>query len=341
MKTLLFLNGPEGCQMGIEDGFQHLKKTKHIDELFWFYYLDYAKKYDCNIAQKNMVDIAIKFQPQLIVFFHIGNFPVNDKFFTSFKKLPSKPLLVYDEGDIYGGWSKPITRSMKCAFKNVDAVSVRGLGKWYDKISKLNNSVIYTPHSNSLFRYTQNTELKKERSKNVVFAGNRVRSKLGKIRRLHGANDRESVVKYISKYLDNEFELFGKGWNNIPGNRGILDFFKQVEVFHKNWFHLSVEHFPEIPYYFSDRLPIALSSGQIFICHFHEGYQNIFNKSDFIYFFNNKIQAIDIIYYLKSLNYEQLFQKSQNAKKWADENLSPIIVWSNFYKKLQSKYSPS
>ena len=44
MKTLLYLNGPEGWQTGIEDGFSYLQSTGVIEELKWFYLHDFSKK---------------------------------------------------------------------------------------------------------------------------------------------------------------------------------------------------------------------------------------------------------------------------------------------------------
>ena len=335
MNTLLFINSSEGSQEGVEDGFIHLEKTKKINELKWFYYQDYARNNkNCNI-QKKMFEVAKSFQPKIIVLFRIMNFPVSDKFFLSLKNLESKPTIVYHEEDMYGGWSKPMTKSMKIAFKNADIVSISGLGKWYGNAIKYNKTVIYTTHSNCLFRNSQKIELAKERSKDILFIGNRVRSRLGNIRRLHGAKNKEKIVRDVGKHFINEFALFGKGWDNFTGNKGALDFYKQVIVCPKYWFHLSYEHFPEIPYYFSDRLPIALSLGQIYICHLHEGYEELFKNTDFIYFYKNKDEAIDILNYLKSLNNEQLYQKSVNAKKWANDNFSPLVVWGNFYERVK------
>ena len=336
MNTLLFIHGPEGLQMGVEDGFMHLEKTKKINKLKWFYYREYAKKNKKCDIQKKMFEVAKSFQPQLIVFFHILDLPVNDKFFLSFKNLESKPTIVYHEEDMYGGWSKPMTKSMKIAFKNADIVSISGLGKWYKNALKYNKTVIYTTHSNRLFRYSQKIELAKERSKDILFIGNRVRSRLGNIRRLHGAKNKEKIVSEVGKHFKTEFALFGKGWDNFPGNKGALNFHKQANVCPEYWFHLSYEHYPEIPYYFSTRLPIALSLGQIYICHLHEGYKDMFKNTDFIYFYKNEDEAIDILNYLKTLSNEQLYQKSVNAKKWANENLSPLVVWGNFYERIKS-----
>ena len=53
--------------------------------------------------------------------------------------------------------------------------------------------------------------------------------------------------------------------------------------------------------------------------------------------FRSENEAIDIINYLNSLNIKELILKSMRAKEWADNNLSPIIVWSNFYNQIIEK----
>lgn len=334
MKVLLFLNGFEGSQSGIEEGFKYILKSEKISSFDKFYWEDYLKNNNSKKTIEKMLNVALIFQPILIVFFHIGNFKINESFIFELKNMKSKPILAYDEGDMYGGWSKPITFSMKSLMKMVDVVSIRGLGKWYETTKKYNSNIIYTPHSNSLMSKTKNIIPKTNKNNEFVFIGNRVKSKVGNIRRLPGASEREKFVLEISKYFPNQFNIYGQGWDNIFGNKGILPFSEQTVVCENFWIQVSYEHYPNIPYYFSDRLPIALASGQIYVCHYHEGYENIFNGCDFIYFFNTTKESIDIVNYLLSLGTEQLYAKSIRAKEWADNNLSPEVVWTNFFNKI-------
>lgn len=337
MKTLLFLNGPEGCQMGIEDGFSYLQYTGEISDLKWFYFNAFTINDNSSDCLSKMIDVASNFRPQLIVFFHIGNFPITNEFLVKLRQLPSKPIIVYDEGDMYGGWVKPLTRSMKSILKHADIVSIRGLGKWYESVKKYNSNIIYTPHSNSLLRQTKNlipTEFKKDK---LIFIGNKVTSRLGRVFRLPGAWGRENLVNYLSNYFSGKLKLYGNGWNDYSGNMGILEFNNQVKICASSLIQVSYEHYPNIPYYFSDRLPIALASGQIYVCHYHNGYENIFHGCDFIYFFKTTKESIDIINYILSLDSKELNEKSIRAKIFADKFLSPEIVWGNFYRAITNK----
>lgn len=331
MKVLLFLNGKEGCQTGIEDGFNSLLKDGKLFALKYFYFEDFAKKNSEADCLDNMLNLSKSFLPDLIIFFHISKFPINKNLIYELRNLSSKPHLVYDEGDMYGSWAKPITRQMKLIMRAVDVVSVRGLGKYYRKVKKYNKNVIYTPHHNDIYRFDSNV-LNNSRKKEIILIGNKVKPKfLSFIRRLPGAKEREKFVKKISKVFPQKFKLYGNGWSGIIGNQGPIAFYKQNEIYNNSWLTVAYEHYPEIPYYFSNRLPIALMNGSLYVCHYHEGYEKMFPNCDFIFFFKTNEEAIDIIIYLFSLSDEELRIRSEKAREFALRQYTPIVIWNNFF----------
>ena len=326
MNILLLLNSSINSQKGIEDGFSSLVDSNLIKTLEFFYYESYYKQYNLIQTQSEIERICDILKPNIIVLFHIAKIPFVLNYWNRLK-LKHDFIFVYDEGDMYGGWAKPMTKSMKEIMKFADFVSIRGLGKWYNTVNKYNKNILYTPHSNSLYRQTKSLKFNITRSKEVVFIGNRVNSRVGNIRRLSGASQRENTLKKISVKLEGKLSIYGNGWNDYIGNKNKLEFEKQVEICSKSWFHLSYEHYPEIPYYFSDRLPISLACGQIYICHYHKGYEQMFKGCDFIYFYNTPSEALDIINYLMSLPIDELKIKSENAINYCKSFLSPLIVW--------------
>ena len=331
MKTLLFLNGLNGCQTGIEDGFNFILNSGKISALKWFYFNDFANNKSELESKNKMIDLANEMQPDLIVLFHITNFPIDEKFIKTLKNLNSKPILAYDEGDMYGSWAKPITRQMKLIFRAADVVSVRGLGKYYREVRRYSKNIIYTPHHNDIYRFDTN-DSNNFRKKEIILIGNKVKPKfLSCIRRLPGAKGREKFVKKISEVFPQEFKLYGNGWSGIKGNQGPVDFYKQNEIYNNSWLTVAFEHYPEIPYYFSNRLPIALMNGSLYVCHYHEGYEKMFPDCDFIFFFKTNNEAIDIINYLFSLSDEELSIRSKKAREFALRQYSPIVTWNNFF----------
>ncbi len=332
MKVLLFLNGFEGCQTGIEDGFKHILNLGKITELKWFYFEDFANKNSLLESRNSMLQIASELQPNLIVFFHTGSFPFNYEFISQLKNLKSTPVLVYDEGDMYGTWAKPISRQMKIILRNVDIVSIRGLGRFYNQIRRLNKNIIYTPNHNDLARFDNQSHNDAKRNFDLVLMANAVRPKFFSfIRRMPGAKEREKFIKILGKFFPKKLKIYGNGWDGFIGKQGPIDFYQQNEIFKRNWITVSFEHYPKIPFFFSNRIPIALSNGSLVVCNHHEGYEKLFPNNDFIYFFKDNSEAIDIINFLLSLKEEDLRIKSLNARKFALKHFHPNVIWNNFF----------
>jgi len=332
MKTLLFLNGLDGWQTGIEDGFNYLQSQGAISDLKWFYFEEFAKKTSSKLCMLKMFEIANEFLPELIVFFHIGKFSIDKEFLVELKVLQSKPIIVYDEGDMYGTWAKPITPSMKILIKGADVISVRGFGKFYSSISKLNKNIIYTPNHVDIARFDKKTSTLISRKYPITFIGNRVKPRiLSAIRRMPGAKGREKFVLALGKVFPKSFKLFGNGWGNFLGNQGPIDFQKQIDIIQESSITVDYEHYPNIPYFFSNRLPIALFSGTVYVCHYHQGFENIFRNCDFIFFFKSNNEAISIIKFLQSLDTIDLIERCKRARLFALANFTPEVVWKNFY----------
>lgn len=334
MKTLLFINGTEGSQIGIEDGFNYLHGEGKISDLNYFYFEAFANKNSFSQSMVQMQTIANEFQPDLIIFFHISKFPIKIDLILEIKAIRSKPIIAYDEGDMYGGLAKPITKSMKCLIKYSDFVSIRGFGTFYNAIHKLNSNIVFTPNSNWLLRYTNGISINENKTNKIVFIGNRITSRLGLLKRLPGAYQREKLLKKVSSVFNKDFSIYGSGWGDFDSNKGKLNYYEQTNICNGNWIQLTYEHYPKIPYFFSDRIPIALSCGQIIVTNYKEGYETLFKNADFIYFYRSTNEAIEILFFLRSLNKEQLLIKSKNAKRWADNNLNPQIIWGNLVERI-------
>ena len=80
------------------------------------------------------------------------------------------------------------------------------------------------------------------------------------------------------KVFGTRFAVYGRGWEGFLRDRGPLPFDRQHEVLRRSWLSVGYDDFPGTPYYFSDRLPIALLSGVAHVAHFHPGYDTIFGN---------------------------------------------------------------
>lgn len=333
MKILLFLNGINGCQTGIEDGFISLHAKKIISEFRFIYYEEIYKSNNFNIKTScdELFKHAKNFLPNIIIFFHIGKYKLTDNFLFNLKDISSSPILVYDEGDMYGSLAKPMTSSMKLLMSHADSVSIRGLGSFEHQVKKIAKNVFYTPHHNDVARFMKSPFFIPKTKKNIILIGNRVKSKiLGNLIRLPGARDRETFVKYMYKNYPENFIVYGNGWKDICSNSFPIDFYDQNEYYRNALVTVAYEHYPNIPFYFSNRLPIALMNGSLYVCHEHEGYRDIFPEGDFIFFFKNSKEASENINFILSMDENEIYNRSLRAHEFALLNYHPSIVWRKF-----------
>lgn len=328
MKILLFPNGAEGWQTGIEDGFNSLVLTGRIESVDWFYLQDQCGKVGAEQAIRSALELAERLQPDFIVLFHVGKLPLNREFMDRLRGLASKPLIVYDEGDMYGSWSKPLTSTMKTVISSSDVVSVRGLGPFRKVLARLNPKIIYTPHHADIARFDKEPYVREKRPMSTVLIGNRIgRSLRG---RMPGASGREDFVRFMGREFPDRFALHGNGWDNFQGNLGPVDFQKQMDTYRNSWITVAYEHYPAVSHYFSNRLPIALLSGSLYVCHRHAGYEEIFKGLDFIFPFDSNGEAGDIIRYLLSMSTKERYERGLRAREHSLRHYTPQVVWANF-----------
>lgn len=118
----------------------------------------------------------------------------------------------------------------------------------------------------------------------LVMVGNRIASRVP-FKRMPGAMLRERLVRFFSTRLGDRFAVYGSGWTG-PSARGVVAYDEQAEAYGSgmaalgcnNWF---------AKYYFSDRLPIAMSCGRPVIHYKDAGYDEVFGSSSGVYWFQD------------------------------------------------------
>ena len=328
-KTCLAINSFPGSQKGIEETFnKELNPLIKENKIIYF-------EHDCielgitNAINKLIIDIK-DFKPDILIFFHIANIKVPDDFVKNLYKVLPKLKIIYDEGDMFGGLGKPMLLHMRKFMSNVDGVFIRGLGKWYKECFKYNKKTIYVPHINSL-PLTKENQYKINRK--ACFVGNKITTRKGPLFRLPGANSREKLVKYLDSHIQ-DFEIYGKGWENLKSNKGLIQFDDQASLYNDITFHFSYEHYPNIPLYWSDRMPISLYRGQIYITHEHGLYRQYFRETKGVFFFKNNKEALEIYKFLLTRNDNELRQLRISNASDSKKLFDPISIYNNAIKQV-------
>jgi len=99
------------------------------------------------------------------------------------------------------------------------------------------------------------------------------------------SNLRKKIVCELYNTFGNRFALYGSGWKRTNSCRGAIGYYTQNEVYNAAEVAINVNHFNNIPMYFSDRQLITMASGTPVVCHYIPGLEKYFeNGKDVAWF---------------------------------------------------------
>lgn len=242
--------------------------------------------------------IANEFQPDIILWQHISRFGATREDFIRLKIIESHPTLVYHEADMYGGLIKPPSREMLALARESDLVFIAGLGIWAQWLRARGvHNLRYIPKFVHHALFDTPWEPPLDRDFDIVMIANMVDSRLPiPGRRMPGAAERAKLARTLRRIHGDRFALFGRNWERYGLSATSIPSIEQTNVMRRSWMSVIWDHYPDVPYYFSDRLPISLFSGVLHVTNYHPGYEVLFrNGHDLIYCktVDDMIDAID------------------------------------------------
>jgi hypothetical protein len=280
-------------------------------------------------ALDGLLKISEQFQPDIILWQHPGNFPIPLGFGTRLKNIASHPVLVYDERDVYGGNRKPFTPSMRTLSIEADILFLVGLGRYADLFRHAGATrIFYSPHCIDTLRFGHPWDPLTKRQFDVVMIGNifrPTRMKPG----LPGWKNRLQLAERLSELMGDRFALYGRGWDGLSSARGKLEFLKQEEALRESWLSVGWDYYDQTPFYFSNRLPIALMSGVAHVTNYQPGYEIMFQNGKELCYAHSVEEMIEMVHYLLSLPRSRLIEVGLNGQKFAKDNLATENVFRN------------
>lgn len=324
MKLFLVLNeNPLGSHDDVYSSLVALKTDGIIESYYIYPFLNrLAVGLSNKEIIKEIVNIARDFQPTGILWSHTGNLFVNENNILSLKKLQSRPSIGYWDGDIYHKFYKPLPKQMSNLVRMCDVSFWPGYcGMVRDLKKKGCSDIRYVPLSTDeqKFRELRNSKIIYD----VVMVCNYVSSKIP-FKTFPGSRLRKKVADHFYQKLGDRFAVFGNGWNGKYA-KGPIPFEIQNKIYHSSKVTLGVNNL-HANYYFSNRLPISLSSGTIMVHNYEKGIEKVFEEIEYPYFFRNIQEAWNIT--------QNLLKKSQNeldgiAKKYRQFSLNNISTYKN------------
>ena len=126
----------------------------------------------------------------------------------------------------------------------------------------------------------------------VVMIGNRPTSRVP-FKTMPGLRRRTELVRMFEAKLGRRFAVFGLGWRG-PCARGPVQFTQQGVVYSKARFGVGINNL-HAAYYFSNRLPIAMSCGAVMLHNFEPGMGEVLGAGSPVRLFRTTTEAWRIV----------------------------------------------
>lgn len=319
----------EGFQVGPREAFEALSREGSLAAYEAYSFLIEAARLGITVALEKLVEQARRFRPDVVIWQHVSRFPVDAAFLRYMNAECGNPFVVYHEGDVFGRWIKPLPASVKAFAACADLISLVGLGPLADLFSRHGaRRIVLSPHSFDSRRFGQPWQPTRDRRWDVVMIGNRVQSRIP-FKRMPGSKERVDLADELFRRLGGRFAVYGCNWGNRPYAQGPLPFDRQVDCVRSSWVTVSWDHFHDVPYYFSDRLPIALAAGVPHVTNRQPGYETFFRDAAGLVHAPGVIGVADAVSALLSRPRRELLDLGEQAKLFAYERLSARRVYAD------------
>jgi hypothetical protein len=338
MRWLCLPNEPvEGFQIGIRMAFEKL----HREGIFSAY-MAYSYLVRKNALQNHqnalneLLTTARDFAPDVIFIAHPSNdYPMEREYLQHLKNIPSKPKLVYFEGDAYDRLIKCINNTMKNLFAESDMCFMVGTGSLSQiAYSAGAKNIRYVPHSYDTQRFGNVWKPTLTRRLDAIMIANLPCLKRIPWLFLPGGRGRKHAAQLLYKHLGERFAVYGEGqgWDGLPFCKGRIAFDKQDEAIRDAWMSVNWGQYDEIPMYFSDRLPISLACGVPHITNYQPGYEHVIANVPGLFIIKKPQEALDVALYILSLTVERRNELGFQAAEYARNHLESTVVFGNLAK---------
>ena len=216
-----------------------------------------------------------------------------------------------------------------------DVVFCQGFGPMTDFLRKKGcRDIRYVPAPTDEWRFGRIRSVSDEIVFDVVMVGNYIYSKLP-WRTMPGSKWRKELSILLYRKLGSRFASFGNGWKG-PYAAGPIPFDRQADAYHKSRIALGVNNL-HARYFFSNRLPIAMSSGITVVHNYELGFEELFDPQSGCFFFRDTSEAWQIIKTLLEKDQTELDKIGLMARDFAVKHFNVINIMKYMINVLKSR----
>jgi hypothetical protein len=242
------------------------------------------------VIAEEIIAIALDLEATAILWCHTDSLEVSATNISRLRGLPSRPVLGYWEGDMYQWPYKTFqdaSRRIACAS---DVVFVPGYSSFTKGLRRIGcRDVRYVPLTTSEARFGDAIGLRKDTTEfDVVMVGGCHMSR-APLKSMPGARQRVRLVRLFEKKLGRRFAVFGRGWKGKCA-QGPIRYREQGQAYAMGRISLGNNNL-HAAYYFSDRLPIAMTCGSLQVHNWEHGFDSVLGESPPLRFFRDTEDA--------------------------------------------------
>lgn len=343
---LLYLpneESPNSLQYGPRAAFEDMLSDRTLSDYQVFSFLQEANSLGDVIKWENkLLSQAKEFQPTVIFWQHIGNVLIKANLLIQLKNLPSKPLLVYHEADPFARIRKKISLSMKLLSKFADLVFLVGLGDYAELFREAGaRNIIYTPNCADTTLFGKDWNPYNQNRSGLVMIGNHITSNpiIESIPplRFPGSLQRKQLAVKLYKKFGDRFKVYGRGWEKYPFSAGEVQYANQEIVLRHHLLSVIWDHYPDIPFNFSDRLPNTLLSGVAFATNYHPGFELLFKNGEQLVYYQSIQEAVDIVDWMLCQPREYLIEMGLAGEQFIRSKMTVHIVYRRMMEIIKEK----
>jgi hypothetical protein len=268
---LLTHEDADGQHLGQRDGFARLEQDGSIEAFSWAAPKIMAKSSGESGAMREILEIVRAKRLNVIVQDCAHGFPFTGDWLQAVAASPSRPILLYWEGDPWGRWSKPVPPETRLWWKAADVVFTVAVGKQRRLIERLGGrDVRFIPNTYDHIIYAAeeaNEPPSHDDYSEVAVVGNFWGNRYF-ISRLPGARQRLRLVRGLQNDAAIPVAVYGENWSG-RGARGSIPYGDVARSARSALITASWDHFPDYAAFYSERLTIQLLAGRAHITTLH------------------------------------------------------------------------
>ena len=226
------------------------------------------------IAAEIIVEAA-DLSPTVVLWSHTLHLSVDSGCLERLRSLPSRPAMGYWDGDMYQTLCKPFPRQALELAQACDVVFLPGLNAFVHSLRRCGvKDIRYVPLTTDLGRFGGAFGMRDGRACefDLAMIGNCRTSRLA-FKTMPGLRWRIELAQMFEAKLGRRFAVFGHGWHG-PCAQGPVEFAQQGAAYSTARFGVGNNNL-RAAYYFSDRLPIAMSCGAVMLHNFEPGLREV------------------------------------------------------------------